>query len=441
MPIAGINAAAVRGCLAEVESHLHKELLPFWIQRSPDLEYGGFLTHFDRNGQPTGETSKTLVSQLRMIFTMASAHRAGLGGGQCAELARQGVDFLLENFWDAEHDGWYWICNRDGMPTVGEKVMYGHAFGVYALAEYGLATGDPRGREWAERTFDVIQKFATDTRNGGYFELFKPDWRIQDPGPYGGDRKSLDVHMHLMEAFTTLYELTGDALHLRKLNEVMGVLFECMLDPDHGTGIAQLALDFTPLPAIMFKTVWGSDRDPEDAARPLNNTSFGHNVEFAWLLLHTADILGEPRESYRVIFEQQVAHALKYGVDREHGGVYVEGPHDGPATPTEKEFWQNAEVLIGFLDACLLLRDSAYWDGYVNVHRFVFDHFVNHGVGEWFALLERDGTVRWDYMGHAWKISYHTVRSMIQSARRLRALAEVAEGQDPDAVSSDSPSR
>lgn len=427
MSLQQIDPAAVQRCLAEMETHLHEQLLPFWIERSPDYDAGGFLTHFDRNGEPTGETSKTLVMQLRMIFTMASAHRAGLGDGKCAELARHGVDFVTQHMWDDAHGGWHWICERDGTPTVSDKIMYGHSFGVYAMSEYGLATGDPRGREWAERTFDVMQRNATDTRNGGYFELFKPDWQLQDPGPYGGDRKSIDVHMHLMEAYTTLYELTGHHLYLRKLREVMQVLFERMLDPEHGTGIAQLALDFTPLPAILFKTVWGSDRDAEAGSRPLNNTSYGHNVEFAWLLLHTADILGEPRETYRKIFEDQVRHAADYGIDREHGGLYVEGPHDGPGQPTEKEFWQNAECLIALLDACLLLNDVKYWDGYVNVHRFVFDRFINREVGEWFALLERDGTVRWDYMGHAWKISYHTVRAVIQSVRRLKQLVETLE--------------
>jgi len=424
MSIEQVDVTQVRSCLAEVEEHLHTQLLPFWIQRSPDREMGGFLTHFDRDGNPTGDTTKTLVMQLRMIFTMSSAHRAGLGGGTCAELARQGVDFVTEHFWDHEHSGWHWISERDGTPTVSDKIMYGHSFGVYAMAEYALATGDPRGREWAERTFDVIQKFATDTRNGGYFELFKPDWQPQDPGAYGGDRKSFDVHMHLMEAYTTLYELTGHHLHLRKLREVMDVNFERMLDPEHGLGISQLAMDFTPLPAIIFKTVWGSDRDAESGERPLNNTSYGHNIEFGWLLLHTADILGEPREKYKDIFEKVASHAADYGIDREYGGLYVEGPMDGPGEPSEKEFWQNAEMMIGMLDACLLLKDSKYWDAYVNIHRFIFDRFINGPVGEWFALLDRDGTVRWDYMGHAWKISYHTVRAIIQSARRLKMLIE-----------------
>lgn len=28
----------------------------------------------------------------------------------------------------------------------------------------------------------------------------------------------------------------------------------------------------------------------------------------------------------------------EFGIDRQHGGVYVEGPHDAPPTVTEKQF-------------------------------------------------------------------------------------------------------
>ena len=36
-----------------------------------------------------------------------------------------------------------------------------------------------------------------------------------------------------------------------------------MLHPQYGTGYHQFALDFTPLPAILFDVEWGSDLEPE----------------------------------------------------------------------------------------------------------------------------------------------------------------------------------
>ncbi len=35
--------------LHHLESYLTETLLPFWLERSPDREYGGFLTYFDRS--------------------------------------------------------------------------------------------------------------------------------------------------------------------------------------------------------------------------------------------------------------------------------------------------------------------------------------------------------------------------------------------------------
>jgi mannobiose 2-epimerase len=53
------------------------------------------------------------------------------------------------------------------------------------------------------------------------------------------------------------------------------------------------------------------------------------------------------------------------------------------------------------------------------------DHVINHKVGEWYPLFDENNTRLWDYMGHAWKINYHTVRAMIQCERRLsRLIAE-----------------
>jgi type IV pilus assembly protein PilQ len=74
-------------------------------------------------------------------------------------------------------------------------------------------------------------------------------------------------------------------------------------------------------------------------------------------------------------------HCVRYGIDREYGGVYVEGPHDAPPTLTEKQFWQQAELLVGMLDAYLLFGDEKYWAAFRNVYDFVFGKFVNLPAG------------------------------------------------------------
>ena len=409
--------------LIEVQNHLRDELLPYWRSHGVDHDHGGFLTYYDKDGKPTGETVKTLVCQTRMIYTFASIHRSGLDDGKFLEWAQQGVEFLIEHFWDDDHAGWVWTTERDGTPINESKLAYGHSFAMYALSEYGMASGDLRGMEWAVRTFETYQTFAADNRYGGYYEFFEKDWRKKKPGVYGGDRKSFDVHMHLMEAFTNLYEATGAQIYYDKTLEMVELLFDRIIHPEFGTGVAQFLPDWSPQRAILFRDVWGSDRDVgEDEGRPLNNTSFGHNVEFGWLLHHTIRILGMDRAAFDDRLRKLYDHCVAYGVDYERGGVYCEGPHDGPARERNKEFWQQAECLVGMLDAYQIFGDEKYLDAYENVHRFVMDHVINHEVGEWYPLFDENNTRLWDYMGHAWKINYHTVRSMIQTESRLLKL-------------------
>ena len=117
-------------------------------------------------------------------------------------------------------------------------------------------------------------------------------------------------------------------------------------------------------------------------------------------------------------------HTVTYGVDQQYGGVFVEGPHDGPARDLQKEFWQQAESLVGLLDCYSFSRSSATGTRSGRCSISSGSKLINHPVGEWFALLDRDGTVKWDYMGHAWKNNYHTTRSMVQTLRRLKKIEE-----------------
>jgi len=408
----------------EAENHLRNELLPFWTSRMIDSKNGGYLTHFDEKGNDTGEDEKSLIAQTRCLYTLSSAHRAGYGEGKLAEMARHGVDFLLEKMWDNEHGGFFWMLDRKGNVKIDRKIIYGHSFAIYSLSEYTLATGDKRGIEYAEKVFDLLQKYCVDSMYGGYWEMFHRNWKLCGPGSQGGDRKTLDVHMHLMEAFTTLYECTGQDVHRRKLLEIIDLLLNRIIHPKYKTGIPQFYKDWSVAPQIKFDIIWGWDRFSEEGQKgnATDNTCYGHNAEFAWLLNHALEILKDAPKNYTDLFRTIYDHTIDNGIDYEFGGVFVEGPHSGGVYDREKEFWQQAEVLIGLLDAVILLGDEKYWEAYKNVHRFVFDKVINKRVGEWYPLLTRRGEPIWTHMGHSWKINYHTVRAMIQSIKRMKLL-------------------
>ena len=414
----------INNYLKEAENYLVNELLPFWTKRMIDNRNGGYITHFDKDGNDTGDDEKSLIAQSRSVYTLSSAHRAGYGSGEFAEMAKWGIDFMLEKMWDNEHGGFFWMMDRAGNVKIDKKILYGHSFAIYCLSEYTLATGDPCGIEYAEKTFDLIQKNCTDTYFGGYFEMFDRNWTLAGPGSQGGDRKTLDVHMHLMEAFTTLFECSKKEVHRRKLLEDIEILLNRMMHPEYKTGIPQFTADWQVAPQIKFDIIWGWDRYSEvgEKNNPTDNTCYGHNAEFGWLFIHALKILGACTDDYFDLFTKIFDHTINNGIDKKHGGVFVEGPHCGGVYDMEKEFWQQAEVLIGTLDAYLLFGKEKYWDAYKNVHRFVFDKVINKNVGEWYPLLSREGEPVWTHMGHSWKVNYHTVRAMIQSIKRLRKI-------------------
>jgi mannose/cellobiose epimerase-like protein (N-acyl-D-glucosamine 2-epimerase family) len=408
----------------ECKNHLTSELLPFWLNRCKDEINGGFITHFDANGNDTGEDQKSLIAQSRTVYSMSSAHRNGYGNGKCAEFARHGVDFLIEKMWDKEHGGFFWTVDRKGDVQIDKKILYGLSFAIYSLSEYTLATGDFRGIEYAERTFDLIQKYCTDTMYGGYWEMFERNWDLCLPGSGGGDRKTLDAHMHLMEAFTNLYECSQKPVHLRKLKEIIHILTQRIIHPKYATGIPQFWADWQVAPQIKFDIIWGWDRFSESGQKKHaeDNTSYGHNVEFAWLLLHALDVMHENWHPFESIILKQFKHAIENGIDYQSGGVYVEGAHSGAVYDKEKEFWQQAEVMIGMLEGFIRFHDEKYLDVYENVHRFVFDKMIDHKVGEWLPLLTREGKPIWTHKSHSWKVNYHTIRCMIQCVNRLKQL-------------------
>ena len=420
-----MDRAKIETWIRELKTHLAEELLPFWIARCWDSTNGGYLTQYDGDGKDTGLDEKSLLAHMRMIYALSLAYRKGNGGEQCRQIAEQGVTYAVEHYWDHEHGGFYWLFNRKGEPTITKKIVYGHSFAIYALSHYTLATGDPRGLEYAEKCFDLLQKYAAETSCGGYWEMFERDWRLCGPGAAGGDRKTLDVHMHLMEAFTALYECSGQDIHRRKLEEVIQILLEKILHPVHGTGIPQFFRDWRVAPQIKFDIIWGWDRfDGETKQKPHDdNTSYGHNVEFFWLLLEAFRVLGTDVNPHRPLFNKILRHAVDHGVDWELGGVYVEGSLDGSQVyDTAKEFWQQAEFMAGMPGAFRLFGDDRYLAAYGNVHDFVMQKMIKHEVGEWLPLLTREGTPIWTHMSHSWKVNYHTVRAVVLAIEKWERL-------------------
>lgn len=412
--------------LKEITLHLENGILPFWLENGTDKAYGGYLTCFDENGQPESDKDKYIITQTRMIWGLSALLELYPENRQLLEEVKQGVNFFIKHFWDKEYGGWYWKVSRDGIALDKGKVVYGQSFAIYALVQFTLSTGDPIGLEYAEKTFDLLQVYCADTYRGGYYENLEEDWSLSSIGFNGGDRKSLDIHMHLMEAFTTLVQCSGKEVHRRKLEEVIELILKNMVNYSFGCGLNQFDLDFNPIPAINIRRTWNAERSTgEILSGPLNSTSYGHNVELAWLLNRAGEVLKKPADYFNNITRSLVEHSLKYGLDYEFGGVYRDGPHYGDALVRDKEWWQNCEVLVGYLDAYEKLGDKKYLEAFEKVWNFSNEYFIDHTIGEWRQLLNRKGEVIDGSIGNPWKAIYHSGRSMMECKQRLKRMADI----------------
>lgn len=415
-----VTRRALASAAAEIDAQLWDGVVRFWADRAVDPDHGGFLTAYDASGRLDRDfPDKYLVSQTRMVWGFATLSALRRHRRSFRAAYAQGLDFLIDHFWDDGTGGWRWRVTRDGGVVDAAKLTYGQSFALYALADANLATGDRRALEYACRTFDLLERNAADNVHGGWLENMEADWSVAAAGFDGGDRKSLDIHMHLLEAFTSLYAATGDPIHARRLDEVIEIVVTRMVDPVSGAGRNQFDLRFDPRPPLAIRRTWNAERHGETPAAESDTTSYGHNLELSWLLARADMALGRPRDHHRPIVEGLVGHALRFGVDRVNGGVFRDGPHDGPATVRDKEFWQQAEALPGLLDGWLVLRDDRCLDAFMGVWRFVKAHMIDPELGEWRVLVDERGGVLDGAMGNPWKAFYHTGRGLIEAKRRL----------------------
>ncbi len=404
---------------ARLQQNLEQGVIPFWSSRAVDPAFGGYLTNFDAAGRSLPCEEKYLNTQCRLLWWFSRLSRAYPHTTEFRQHADAGRAFIIAHFWDSDHGGWRWKVRRDGSTLDDAKIVYGQSFAIYAFAEHALATGDEASLAYAAQTLSCLQSHAADGRHGGYVENLQADWTPAGSGAGGGDRKGLDTHMHLMEALTTLYRASGAEPHREKLLEVIDLIVRRMIDPSSGCGLNQFDLAWNPIDAIAIDRTWNAERGGPRPSKPIDTTSYGHNLELAWLLRDAVAAAKSGFAAYEPVFRRLVDHALERGLDAEYGGLYRDGLRDGEALVLEKEFWQQAEGLLGLIDAYVALGDARYLDAARNVWDFVERHMLVAGLGEWRVLVDRRGSPIDSNLGNPWKVSYHTGRALLESVRRL----------------------
>lgn len=387
-----VHAAAYKKQLAE-------QVFPYWYDTTLDSLHGGYILADDGRGK-TDAAEKAIVTQSRMVWGFAHAHLNGYSTDKRNYLnaAAQGYRFLLDKMRDPIHGGYYWQVDLKGEVKNNRKIVYGQSFVMYALVEYYRASGKQEALAQAMQLYRLLKKHSYDGKHGGWVEHFEQDWKpILKHSPAviveRGGCKSANTHLHLMEAFTELYEATRDAEVKKSLEE--SVMINCRY--------------FYPPKAE--ESCFHRELNWERVALPESNgLSYGHNVEFAWLMIRAEKVL--QRQPSWAHFYAHLDHALKHGYDWERGGIYYRGVGNEPPTVTDKVWWAEAELIAALCEA-LAHQADARLESALQKQIVFLDQYQTAPDGIWFDTVTRDGKPKSPRKAHAWKGNYHDVRAMV----------------------------
>jgi mannobiose 2-epimerase len=113
---------------------------------------------------------------------------------------------------------------------------------------------------------------------------------------------------------------------------------------------------------------------------------------------------------------------MELGYDAANGGILYELSPDGHVN-TDKEWWVQAEGVVGFLNAFELSGREEFLDAALRTWDFIEAHVIDPVVGEWLTRVTRAGEpiagfARVDF----WKCPYHNARAMLEILERTQQL-------------------
>ena len=397
----------VEGLRERVERELLGDILPFWLNYAVDHEFGGFRGQIANDLTIDPLAHKGLILNARILWTFAKAYQV-YRDEVYLRTARRAYEYLQHFFWDAELGGVYWMVDHLGNPVETKKRIYGQAFTVYALAEYAAASAEKEPLEKAIALHRMIEDASHDAQNGGYFETYERDWKLAGEQRLSevdmDEKKSMNTHLHLLEAYANLLRLWNEDELRKRLRELLRIFLDRIIDPE------------THHFRMFFDEVW---RDRSD------RFSFGHDIEGSWLICEAAEVLGDTAilEEARKAAVSMAQAVYEQAVDND-GGLFYEG-RGKEIIDTDKHWWPQAEAVVGFLNAYELSGRDFFLKASQNSWQFIEKFIVDRQHGEWYWKVSRDGTPSNDkYKVDPWKCPYHNSRTCFEVMERLDNLAK-----------------
>lgn len=379
----------------QYKSELLDKVVPFWLEKSQDLEHGGYFTCLERNGD-VFDTDKFVWLQGREVWMFATLYNKVEKRQEWLDCAIQGAEFLKKH----GHDGnlnWYFALDREGNPLVEPYNIFSYTFAVIAFGQLSIATGNQEYADIAKRTFDIVLSKVDNP---------KGKWNKAAPG--ARSLKSFALPMILCNVALEIEPLLDADFMEKTINTCIHEVMDVFYRPELGLIVEHLSTE-------------GELVDCFDG-RLLNP---GHAIEAMWFIMDLGKRLGR-----QDLIEKAVQIALneaEYGWDKKHGGIFYFMDRLGrPCQQLEwdqKLWWVHIETLITMLKGYQLTGNAKCIEWFERVHNYVWTHFTDKEYPEWFGYLNRQGEVLLSLKGGKWKGCFHVPRGLFQCWQILEDLA------------------
>lgn len=378
----------------EVQQDLTENILPFWATHAPDSS-GGFYGELNFDGSPKAEATKGGILHARLLWTFSSAYRL-LQEETYRALADRAQRYFLDYFIDKEYGGSYYVLNADGSPLMTQKNTYQNAFAIYGLSEHYRATGNKESLQAAIDIYNKLVAHAYDPAHKGFIEGCSREWKNNELF----SMKTMNTNLHVLEALTNLYRVWKDPGLQEQLKDEIDVMRHKIIDTVRWHEILYLSMDWQP--------------------SPMRIDSYGHDVEYSWLLVEAAEVLGDEE----ILADTKRIAVNVAGVQIEEGltpegymrGEKFHGERPAiPGMPQETrhrlEWWPQAEAVVGFINAWQISQDKKFLDAALLAWKWTKTYMIDHEYGEWYGNVYEDGTPKKDFVkADQWRCPYHNSR-------------------------------
>ena len=371
----------------QYRDELLQNVIPFWLEKSQDKEYGGYFTCLDRQGN-VFDTDKFIWLQGREVWLFAMLYNRVEKRQEWLDCAIQGAEFLKKY----GHDGnlnWYFSLDRQGNPLVEPYNIFSYTFATMAFGQLSIATGNQEYADIAKRTFDIILSKQDNP---------KGKWSKAYPGTRS--LKNFALPMILCNLALEIEPLLDEAFIEKTMDTCIHEVMDVFLRPELGG----IVVENVNADGSLSDTFEGRQLTP------------GHAIEAMWFIMDLGKRLNRPE-----LIEKAVQTTLKmidYGWDKQYGGIYYFMDRKGcPPQQLEwdqKLWWVHIETLISLIKGYQLTGNKECLQWFEKVHHYTWEHFKDPKHREWWGYLNRQGEVLLDLKGGKWNGCFHVPRGLYQ---------------------------